>query len=88
MVALNPKAFMDAGLVFSINHRLPAVDMETITRDVARALGWVTAAHCVMLSPSRSSSSTNSFPTREQVDGTAKQKWVSRLLPALASGLR
>ena len=43
MVALKPKAFNDTGLVFvSINHRLlPAVDMETITRDVARALGWV-----------------------------------------------
>ena len=43
MVALKPKAFTDAGFVFvSINHRLlPAVDMETITRDVARALGWV-----------------------------------------------
>ena len=43
MVALKPKAFNDAGLVFvSISHRLlPAADMETITRDVARALGWV-----------------------------------------------
>ena len=43
MVALKPKAFMDAGFVFvSINHRLlPAADMATITRDVARALGWV-----------------------------------------------
>jgi acetyl esterase/lipase len=43
MVALKPKAFMDAGFVFvSINHRLlPAVDMATITRDVASALGWV-----------------------------------------------
>jgi arylformamidase len=43
MVALKPKAFMDAGLVFvSINHRLlPAVDMGAITRDVASALGWV-----------------------------------------------
>ena len=43
MVALKPKAFVEAGFVFvSINHRLlPAVDMETITRDVARALGWV-----------------------------------------------
>jgi arylformamidase len=43
MVARKPKAFVDAGLVFvSINHRLlPAVDMETITGDVARALGWV-----------------------------------------------
>ena len=41
MVALKPKAFMDAGFVFvSINHRLlPAVDMDTITRDVASA--WV-----------------------------------------------
>jgi acetyl esterase/lipase len=43
MVALKPKAFMDAGFVFvSINHRLlPAVDMGTIIRDVASALGWV-----------------------------------------------
>lgn len=43
MVALKPKAFMDAGLVFvSINHRLlPTVDMAAITGDVARALGWV-----------------------------------------------
>jgi arylformamidase len=43
MVALKPKAFMDAGFVFvSINHRLlPTVDMGTITRDVASALGWV-----------------------------------------------
>lgn len=43
MVALKPKAFMDAGFVFvSINHRLlPAVDMGAITRDVASALGWV-----------------------------------------------
>ena len=43
MVALKPKAFMDAGLVFvSINHRLlPAVEMGDITRDVAKALGWV-----------------------------------------------
>jgi arylformamidase len=43
MVALKPKAFMDAGFVFvSINHRLlPSVDMGTITQDVASALGWV-----------------------------------------------
>ena len=43
MVALKPKAFMDAGFVFvSINHRLlPAVEMDAITRDVASALGWV-----------------------------------------------
>jgi acetyl esterase/lipase len=43
MVALKPKAFMDAGFVFvSINHRLlPAVDMRAITTDVASALGWV-----------------------------------------------
>src|SRR5919106_981022 len=43
MVALKPKAVVDAGFVFvSINHRLlPAVDMSTITRDVASALGWV-----------------------------------------------
>jgi acetyl esterase/lipase len=43
MVALKPKAFMDAGFVFvSINHRLlPTVEMGDITRDVASALGWV-----------------------------------------------
>ena len=43
MVALKPKAFTDAGLVFvSINHRLlPTVDMGAITRDVGSALGWV-----------------------------------------------
>ena len=43
MVALKPKAFMDAGFVFvSINHRLlPTVDMGAITRDVGSALGWV-----------------------------------------------
>ena len=43
MVALKPKAFMDAGFVFvSINHRLlPVVEMDAITRDVASALGWV-----------------------------------------------
>jgi arylformamidase len=43
MVALKPKAFMDAGFVYvSINHRLlPTVEMSAITRDVASALGWV-----------------------------------------------
>jgi arylformamidase len=43
MVARKPKAFMDAGFVFvSINYRLlPTVDMGTLTRDVATALGWV-----------------------------------------------
>jgi acetyl esterase/lipase len=43
MVALKPKAFVDAGFVFvSINHRLlPTVEMEEISRDVAKALGWV-----------------------------------------------
>jgi acetyl esterase/lipase len=43
MVGRKPKAFTDAGLVFvSINHRLlPTVDMGALTRDVARALGWV-----------------------------------------------
>ena len=43
MVALKPKAFMEAGFVFvSINHRLlPAVAMSAITSDVASALGWV-----------------------------------------------
>jgi acetyl esterase/lipase len=44
MVALKPKAFMDAGFVFvSINHRLlPAADMAAITRDVASALAGYT----------------------------------------------
>ena len=43
MVALKPKAFTEAGLLLvSINHRLlPAVEMGDITRDVAKALGWV-----------------------------------------------
>jgi arylformamidase len=43
MVALKPKAFMEAGFVFvSINHRLlPAVAMSAITSDVASALAWV-----------------------------------------------
>lgn len=43
MVALKPKAFTEAGFVFvSINYRLlPAVDMGTLSRDVAKALGWV-----------------------------------------------
>src|SRR3954470_17788056 len=43
MVALKPKAFMDAGFVFvSISHRLlPSVEMGAITKDVASALGWV-----------------------------------------------
>jgi hypothetical protein len=41
MVALKPKAFMDAGFVFvSISHRLlPTVDMGALTGDVASALG-------------------------------------------------
>jgi acetyl esterase/lipase len=43
LVALKPKAFTEAGFVFvSIQHRLlPAVEMGDITRDVAKALGWV-----------------------------------------------
>lgn len=43
MVALKPRAFTDAGLLFvSINHRLlPGADMRAITGDVASALGWV-----------------------------------------------
>jgi len=38
-----PRAFADRGFVFvSTNYRLlPAVDMETIVRDVAKSLGWV-----------------------------------------------
>ena len=44
MVALKPRAFMDASFVFvSINHRLlPTVDMAAITGDVARALAGYT----------------------------------------------
>ena len=43
LVALKPKAFMEAGFVFvSIQHRLlPTVEMGDLTRDVAKALGWV-----------------------------------------------
>jgi len=43
MVALKPKAFMDAGFVFvSTSYRLlPNVDMGALTQDVADALGWV-----------------------------------------------
>jgi arylformamidase len=43
MVALKPKAFMEAGLVFvTTSYRLlPNVDMATLTKDVADALGWV-----------------------------------------------
>lgn len=42
-VTLKPAAFNDAGFVFvSAGYRLlPAVDMRTIVRDVAAALGWV-----------------------------------------------
>ena len=42
-VKLKPQMFMDKGFVFvSINSRLlPGVDMGTLTRDVARAFGWV-----------------------------------------------
>jgi acetyl esterase/lipase len=42
-VQLKPQAFNDRGFVFvSINYRLlPAVDMGTIVRDVARAVHWV-----------------------------------------------
>jgi len=42
-VQLKPKAFADKGFVFvAINYRLlPAVDMVTIVRDVAKAAGWV-----------------------------------------------
>jgi acetyl esterase/lipase len=41
-VQLKPKAFTDKGFVFvSTNYRLlPAVDMGTLTRDVAMAAGW------------------------------------------------
>ena len=42
-VQLKPKAFVDRGFVFvSTNYRLlPAVDMGTIVRDVAKAIRWV-----------------------------------------------
>ncbi|MCE2862936.1 MAG: hypothetical protein RIR76_142 [Verrucomicrobiota bacterium] len=42
-VQLKPRLFTSAGFVFvAINYRLlPQVDMTTLTRDVARALGWV-----------------------------------------------
>lgn len=41
-VQIKPKAFTEAGFVFvSTNYRLlPATDMGTIVRDVAKALGW------------------------------------------------
>src|SRR5262249_51202764 len=40
-----PQAFVDSGFVFvSTNYRLlPDVDMGTLTRDVAKAAGWVHA---------------------------------------------
>jgi len=42
-VQLKPKWFMERGFVFvSTNYQLlPTVDMGTLTRDVAKALGWV-----------------------------------------------
>jgi arylformamidase len=42
-VGVKPRAFTDRGLVFvSTNYRLlPNVDMETLVRDVAEAVGWV-----------------------------------------------
>ncbi len=42
-VQLKPQAFVEKGFVFvSTNYRLlPAVDMGTLVRDVAKALGWV-----------------------------------------------
>src|SRR5437588_4951964 len=42
-VQVKPRAFTDKGFVFvSANYRLlPAVDMATIVRDVARAVRWV-----------------------------------------------
>jgi acetyl esterase/lipase len=42
-VKLKPRAFMDKGFVFvSTNYRLlPAVDMGTLTRDVAKSFRWV-----------------------------------------------
>src|SRR5215469_17747162 len=42
-VKLKPQVFMDKGFVFvSVNYRLlPAVDMGTLTRDVAQSFRWV-----------------------------------------------
>src|ERR1700746_3000070 len=42
-VKLKPQWFMEKGFVFvSINYRLlPAVEMGVLTRDVAKAFGWV-----------------------------------------------
>src|SRR3954470_24011253 len=42
-VKLKPQMFMDKGFVFvSVNYRLlPAVDMATLTRDVAKSFRWV-----------------------------------------------
>jgi acetyl esterase/lipase len=42
-VALKPQVFVERGFVFvSTNYRLlPDVDMETLTADVAKSLGWV-----------------------------------------------
>lgn len=42
-VKLKPQWFMDRGFVFvALNYRLlPTVDMGTLTRDVAKAFGWV-----------------------------------------------
>jgi acetyl esterase/lipase len=42
-VQIKPQAFMDKGFVFvSTNYRLlPKVEMETIVRDIARAIHWV-----------------------------------------------
>lgn len=42
-VALKPQWFMDKGFVFlAMNYRLiPEVDMGTLTRDVAKAFGWM-----------------------------------------------
>src|SRR5690242_13019993 len=44
-VQIKPQAFMDKGFVFvSTNYRLwPNVEMGTIVRDVAKAVGWVHA---------------------------------------------
>ena len=44
-VKSKPQAFMDRGFIFvSPNYRLlPAVDMGTLTRDVAKAFGWMHA---------------------------------------------
>jgi len=46
-VQIKPRVFTERGFVFvSTNYRLlPQVDMDALTRDVARSLGWVHKTH-------------------------------------------